>query len=120
MSPDAILREALTPIVPTVVPHVYRGEDLEYITYNYSTLPALDADSAPRAAIHLLQIHWYLPAAPEGSVNNVNPNAKKLLISAALAGVFGTWPEIVDASDEDGQHYVFELQAMEGGGYGPV
>ena len=120
MSPDAILRAALTPIVPTVVPHVYRGKELEYITYNYSTLPVLDAESAPRAAVHLLQVHWRLPAKAEGAVDNSNPNPKKLLISEALADVFGSWPSIVDASDEEGQHYVFELQAMEGGGYGPV
>lgn len=120
MSLDKRLRVALTGIVPVIEPHQYRGTELEYATFNYSQLPDLIADSAPRVARYIVQVHWYLPLQPQGDVDTVNPNATKALIAAALARACGTWPSIEDATDNDGQHYVFELEAMEGGGYGSV
>lgn len=108
MSIDARLRDKLTPLVPAVAPHQYKGNVLEYITWNYSTHPALHAESQPHSLRNFVQVHWYLP-------HGANPNDKKLLIAKAIFDTGCTWPSIVDASDDAGQHYVFECEGLHDG-----
>ena len=52
-------------------------------------------------------VHWFLPAG-------INPEEKLTQISRALAQL-GTYPTVEDASDLTGQHFVFEMQAADGG-----
>ena len=108
MSMDSLVREALLPLVPIVEPHSYDGEELEYITFQSTVLPEIHADGHPRALRHLLQVHWFLP-------RRVNPNAKKRAIAEELWAARLTYPSITDASDEEGQHYVFECEGAENG-----
>ena len=110
MSVDAALQAALQPLAKPVFPHFYTGDALEYITTNYTVLPQVFADRAPRAARYLVQVHYFLP-------HKENPNAMIQSISRALFDAAFTWPSVVDATDREGQHYVLECEYADGGGY---
>ncbi len=107
---DEAIMDALSPHFPGAVwPNKYTGKQLEYIVYNFVTLPVLHAESKPHAARHLVQVHWYLP-------DGKSPSSGKLKICRALYGGGFSWPSIENASDESGQHYVFECEYINGGG----
>ena len=107
MSIDATIRNAITPIVPIVKPNIYTGSETEYIVFNYSELPTLHADNHPNAMRYLVQVHWFCPG-------NVNPSAKKKRIRQALHGAGFTYPSTTNASDGEGQHFVFETEYCDG------
>lgn len=106
MSFDSQLREKLLPIIPIVEPNIYKGEALEYLEFSYSERGDCFGDDEPDANILSVQVHYYLP-------HGQNPKAKKRLIQQALFELGGTWPEITNASDKEGQHYVFEFECAE-------
>ena len=109
MTVDEALMSALSTILPTF-PNKYTGELLEYIVYDYTVVPSVFADHAPRAARYLVNVHHYLP-------EKADPTATRITISHALFGAGFTWPYITNASDNDGQHYVFECEYVDGGDY---
>ena len=101
MSIDKAIRAAVTPVVPICVPHLYAGSATEYCTFNYTRYPAEFSDNAPSALGYSIQVHYFLPL-------NDNPNAKLNRLANALFAVGFDYPQIVDATDEVGQHYVLE------------
>ena len=101
------VRAAILPLVPECDPGVYRGNEPEYSVYQLTRQPALHGDDAPHAQRYLVMVHWFLPAG-------INPEEKLTQISRALAQL-GTYPTVEDASDLTGQHFVFEMQAVDGG-----
>lgn len=113
MNLDARIRTALTPIVPIVKPNVHTGSETEYIVFNYSELPTLHADNRPHAIRYLVQLHWFAPwRAENGSA--INPGTKKKQIKQALLNADFTYPSVVNASDGEGQHFVFEMEYCDG------
>lgn len=111
MNTDEAIMSALNPLFPGAVwPNNYTGKQLEYIVYNYATLGQVYADGKPHVGKHLVQVHWFLP-------NGKNPNPGKLNISNALFGGGFSWPNIENASDKSGQHYVFECEYINGGAF---
>lgn len=107
---DDALMLALGPLFPDrVFPNVYTGDALEYVVTNYTALPQVFAERLPAAQRYLVAVHYYLP-------EKMNPNAQKLAISAALSRQGFTWPSIENASDDEGQHWVFECEYVNGGG----
>lgn len=105
---DKAIGDAFGTILP-LFPNVYTGEELSYLVYNYYVLPEVFADSVAHAARYSIQLHLYLP-------QKVNPNPTKLsIINACIANNF-TFPSMTNASDGDGQHYVFEFEYVNGGG----
>lgn len=109
MSIDDRLRAAIEPLVAEIVPDLYQGDSKEYCTYNYTEVPDGYGDNLPHATRYLVQLHWFLPLKRR-------PQPKKKKLKQALAAVRGfTAPTVTNASDEIGQHYVFELVAVEGG-----
>lgn len=108
MSVDSTLQTALAPMGIPVSPNLYKGSALEYITTNYNVLPEVFADRAPNAARYLVQVHYLLPTGK-------NPNPMIGDISNALWYAGFTWPSVVNASDDEGQHYVFECEYADGG-----
>ena len=106
MSFDSRLRKKLIPIVPIVEPNMYEGNAVEYIIFSYRERGDCFGDNEPEEIILTVQVHYFLP-------NGENPRAKKRLIRQALFELGGTWPEITNASDKDGQHYVFEFEYAE-------
>lgn len=108
MSCDEAINSAFGNILP-IFPNVYTGEQLTYLVYNYYVIPEVFADSVSHASRYSIQLHLYLP-------QKSNPNALKLsIINACINGGF-TYPSMTNASDKDGQHYVFEFEFCNGGG----
>lgn len=107
MSINETIRAAVLPLVPVCEPDVYGGDAEEYCTFNYSELPAILAEGRPDCILYVLQLHWFLPAG-------VNPLRKKVQLRQALLAAGCTYPNTINASDEDGQHYVFECQFADG------
>ena len=103
---------ALSSIVSEIEPDIYTGTAREYITFNFSEIPDLHAESRPGVIRYLIQIHWYLPWKKSGE--SVNPHAKKKQMKNAIAGAGFTYPTTTNASDGDGQHYVFECEGFDG------
>lgn len=92
-----------------IYPNIYTGDALSYLVYNYYVIPEVFADSVSHAARYSVQLHLYLP-------HKTNPNTIKLAIISACFKVF-TFPSMTNASDKDGQHYVFEFEYCNGGGF---
>lgn len=108
MSCDEAINQAFGDILP-LYPNVYTGDDLRYLVYNYYVIPEVYADSAAHAARYSIQLHLYIP-------HKENPNPIKLQIySACHENSFPT-PSMTNASDDEGQHYVFTFEYVNGGG----
>lgn len=105
------LQEACESVLPgAVFPQVYTGPLLRYAVWDYNVMPAVWAERAPHAARYLCQVHFYLP-------HKENPHEAILALSAALHNRDFTWPQLTDATDADGQHWVLECEYADGGGY---
>ena len=105
------LQAACESVLPgAVFPQVYTGGLLTYIVWNYNQIPQVYAESAPRAARYLVQVHFYLPFKK-------NPQAAILALSRALFEKDFTWPTVTDATDNEGQHWVLECEYADGGGF---
>ena len=106
MSIEERIITALSPIVSEIMPNVYTGDSLEYIEFNYNEIPAVIADSTTDTYRCIVQVHYYLPSKQ-------NPTATKKQIIEALNDAGFTMPSITNASDQNGQHYVFECEGIE-------
>jgi len=102
---DSRIINAVSPVVTTVVPNQYKGSNTEYCVFTYTEMPSVFADSKPAAIRYLVQLHYYLP-------HRTNPNAKKTNIKNALFNAGFTYPQVINASDNEGQHYVFEFEGI--------
>lgn len=102
---DATIRAALEPLGIPIEPNGYNGEELEYLSYTYSELGALFAESRAQAIRYLVDLSWYLP-------HGNDPGQGKARIRQLLKAAGATWPDIVNASDDEGQHYVFEFEML--------
>lgn len=108
MTLDSKIRAAVEPYVPVCVPDYYTGDAEEYCTYNYNEIPDVFGDNAPSAVRYLVQVHWYLPLKRR-------PQPKKRQLGRALGRIqrLATWPTVENVSDDAGQHYVYEFQAVD-------
>lgn len=88
-----------------VVPGVDGAHRDRVITFNYELIPAQWADDRPRYWRALIQVHLMLPPSENGL-------ALKGALAKALADHGFIWPEIADATDQEGQHYVFETEQI--------
>lgn len=102
------IRAAVEPLVPVCVPDLYTGDAKEYCTYNFNEIPAAFGDSRPHVTRYLVQVHWFLPLKQR-------PQPKKRKLGRALGEMQRcmTWPTIENASDELGQHYVYEFETVD-------
>lgn len=101
MHVEEMLITALSPIVPAVAPQIYRGDALEYITFDYYVSGSTFAEGIPVADIYSLMVHHYLPTGK-------SPYIARGAIVEALMASGCTYPSITDATDDEGQHWVFE------------
>lgn len=105
---DEAINDAFAGILP-LYPNVYTGQNFSYLVYNYYVIPEVFADSVSHASRYSIQLHLYLP-------HKSNPNGIKLSIINACVNNGFTYPSMTNASDKDGQHYVFEFEYCNGGG----
>lgn len=107
---EEIVRNIITPIVPTCRPNLVPDPDqheTEYVSFSYTERPALCGDDEPVAFMYRLTLHYICPL-------NQNPYMKKKQIRRALISAGFSAPFVTNASDEDGQHYVFEAEYVDG------
>lgn len=105
------LQGAIGPLFSgAVFPQMYTGPLLRYVVWNYNQIGQVYAEGVPHAARYLVQVHFYLP-------HKEDPRADILSLSRALSAAGFTWPDVTDASDSDGQHWVLECEYADGGGY---
>ena len=101
----------VTPIVPVCVPDLLvtkAGETPpeEYCTFNFPLEPEAIADDAAQLQRALVQLHYLAPL-------KANTVATRRALWQALAAVEDfTAPDITNATDHTGQHYVFEFDAV--------
>lgn len=108
MSVEAVVIDAVTPIVAECVASLYSGEAAEYCEVTLEEIPTAHGDDGPHAIRYLVQVHYYFPNV------NFNPHANKRALRRALGALDGTWPTITNASDEVSGHLVFEFEMMDG------
>ena len=105
------LQGAIGPLFSgAVFPQMYTGPLLRYVVWNYNQIGQVYAEGVPHAARYLVQVHFYLP-------HKEDPRADILSLSRALSAAGFTGPDVTDASDSDGQHWVLECEYADGGGY---
>lgn len=109
MSLNRKIISVVQPIVGVCVADTYDGGLQEtYSTFNYTEMPEGMADNAPHALRCSVQVHLYLP-------KDVNSLALRRELRRAIAAQRGfTAPVVTNASDNDGQHFVYEFDALEG------
>lgn len=107
LSVNEVLKSAVQPIVAVCVPDMYTGTESEYCTFNYTELPDEFGDDQPWLIRYSVQLHWFLPA-------KVNPLERKRQLRQAMIAAGFTAPTVTPASDDDGQHYVFECEWLGG------
>lgn len=102
---EAILA-AVTPVVPEVAANQYPGDASTYATFNYQENPYFFADGEPEALRYDVQVHLFLPLTrdPRSLIHNIR---------RGLAAMEFTHPIVVNMSDGEGQHYVFECEYTE-------
>ena len=115
MSIEKRVRDALLPIVPVVEPLRYDGDALTYITFSYDELGEVYAEGQAQELRYLLSVRLHMPLRPTQGGESVNPRAYKRQIRAALSAAGCTTPNVTDASDDAGQLYVFECEAVDDG-----
>lgn len=101
----------VTPIVPECVPDLLVTEanetpPEEYCTFNFPLEPEALADDTAQLQRALVQLHYFAPL-------KANTVATRRALWQAIAAVEDfTAPDITNATDRTGQHYVFEFEAV--------
>lgn len=78
-----------------------------YYTFVVQSLGDAYGDDEPGCERWLVQVHLFAPLAENCILRAAQ--TKKALLRAGF-----TWPSMVDATDQDGQHYVFECETAAG------
>ena len=107
MTINEAIKAAVEPVIPICVPGVYGGNAKEYCTFNYSEHPDMFGNDWPMCMKYLVQIHYFCETEK-------NPLNTKKQLRQALASSGFTYPSIIVASDDDGQHFVFECEYEDG------
>lgn len=97
---------AVTPTVSEIAANQYQGEASVYVTFNYQENPYSFGDDVPSAMRYDVQIHLFLP-------HGRDPRALNRGIRHGLVAEGFTFPTVVNVSDNEGQHYVFECEFTE-------
>lgn len=112
MSINERIIRALSPLGLPVTPDVHRVEDGDtYITFDFNVRGASYGDNVPQIEVSDVSVNLW---APSGK----NVLQMRRMIRFLLSDAGFTWPDEITASDEDGQHFVYECQISEwiGGG----
>ena len=78
-----------------------------YYTFSCDSIGDDFGDDAPGHERWLVSVHYFAPLG-------VNCNRRVKETKEALFRAGFTWPEFTDATDQDGQHFVFTCEAAEG------
>lgn len=106
MTLDDIIIKTVSPVVKPVVPKLYTGESVRYCTFNYSEMPEGIGDNAAHLTRAVVQVHFFAP------LKSSTLTVRHALRDAIAAVDNFTLPSIENATDETGQHYVLEFDAV--------
>lgn len=111
MSVEARVKAALgafgDPVEKSVFTTPARDGPQRYYTFQCESLGADFGDDEPGSERWLVSIHLFAP--PDENCVRRGRMTKRALFNAGF-----TWPQMTDASDQDGQHLVFECETVEG------
>lgn len=107
MSINATIIAALAPLSCPVSAGPYNGTATTYITFNYFSSGDDFADNEPQHERLNVQVHYFCSLATNSV--SVRDSIKQYLFAADF-----TWPTVTDATDSDGQHWVFECEYVMG------
>lgn len=107
MSIEQRIRTALASLGYKIYPGNYDGADEVYFVFNHNTFPDDFGSNAPQHERALIQVHLFCP-------HDFNSVRTRKSVKVALLGAGFTYPSMTDASDKDGQHWVFEADVAEG------
>lgn len=106
MTIDKTIRTALAPFGYECYHNTYTGLDQTYFVFNYTVVPDDYSDDKPDYNRYICQVHFYAPFT-------FNSITLAKMVKVALENADFTYPEQTDASDEEGQHIVFEFEGIE-------
>ena len=106
MTLDDFIIKTVSPVVKPVVPNLYTGESVRYCTFNYTELPDGLGDNCAALTRALVQVHYFAP------LREATVKTRHALRDAIAAVDDFTLPSIENATDETGQHYVLEFDAV--------
>lgn len=106
MTLDDLIIKTVSPVVKPVVPNLYTGESVRYCTFDYTELPDGIGDNRAALTRALVQVHYFAPLR-ESTIKT-----RHALRDAIAAVDDFTLPSIENATDETGQHYVLEFDAV--------
>jgi len=78
-----------------------------YYTFNYSKRGVDYGDDIPGHEMYFIQVHFFCSRTFDSS-RRISQTQKKLFATGF------SWPAVINASDEDGQHIVFECEYADG------
>ena len=117
MSVNQRIITAVTPVVSVCVPEPYDPDsgsaEREYCTFDYTEMPDSFGDDGPEVIRYLIRLNYFAPriaAAGESS----NTMTKRKALRQAIFDAGFTYPSVENASDEEGQHFVFEFEDLDG------
>lgn len=106
MTLNDIIIKTVSPVIKPVVPNLYTGESVRYCTFNYSEMPEGIGDNAAHLTRAVVQVHYFAPLR-ESTIKT------RHALRDVIAAVDNfTLPSIENATDETGQHYVLEFDAV--------
>lgn len=106
MSINSAIKLAITQAVNVCVPDLYTGAEKTYCTFNYTEYPAGFSNNAPKSVKYDVQVHLFLPVEE-------NPLKLRDKIKNALFMAGFTFPTILNMTDNEYQHHVFECEYEE-------
>lgn len=111
MTLNAKIIETVTPIIPVCVPDLLvpeAGESVpeEYCTFLYDLVPEGLGDNAATLSRALVSLHYFAPLRASTLAK------RKALRQAIEAEESFSFPGVENASDQTGQHFVFEFEAL--------
>ncbi|MBD5098293.1 MAG: hypothetical protein HDT35_01870 [Clostridiales bacterium] len=110
MSAEARVKAALdvfgAPVEKSVLDAAAKDHPPRYYTFSCDSFGAAFGDNAPGCERFLAHIHLFAPLD-----HNCFQQVRKTQKALFAAGF--TWPEVTDATDQDGQHFVFECETAQ-------
>lgn len=108
MSIWARVKAALAPFGDPVEKSLFSAAGRRYYAFTCSSFGDDFGNGAPGHERWLVSVHFFAPLG--GNWNGRVRATKEALFAAGF-----TWPEFTDATDQDGQHFVFECETAEPG-----
>lgn len=105
MTIAALLKKTLEGLGYPATNAVYTEAADTYFVFNESVFGADFADDAPQLERHLVQVHLFAPL--KINVSALCRETKQALFDAGFS-----WPEIIDVSDKESRHKVFECEIV--------